>query len=100
MTLRHRKVLVRLCRSCAHVVRSLTNILQYGGTGSVNFYMAHGGSNFAFWAGCNGDEFDMTSYDYNCPISESAKTGQPGVGGPNKFEVCSLSMQCMLMSVY
>eukprot|EP00892_Ulva_mutabilis_P010462 jgi/Ulvmu1/7789/UM004_0018.1 len=73
--------------SCSNVVRSLTNILQYGGgTGSVNFYMAHGGTNFAFWAGCNGDEFDMTSYDYNCPISESAKTGQPGVGGPNKFE--------------
>ena len=29
----------------------------------------------------------MTSYDYDCPVSESGRTGQPGIGGPNKFEV-------------
>ena len=30
----------------------LSQILQYGGgTGSVNLYMAHGGTNFGWWAG-------------------------------------------------
>jgi Glycosyl hydrolases family 35 len=32
--------------------RMLQGILSYaGGTGSVNLYMAHGGSNFGYWAG-------------------------------------------------
>ena len=30
----------------------------------------------------------ITSYDYGSPISESGETGQPGLGGPNSFEVC------------
>lgn len=29
----------------------------------------------------------ITSYDYDCPISEAGSTGQPGIGGDNKFEV-------------
>ena len=34
------------------MVQTLNNILNYAnGTGSVNFYMAHGGSNFGYWAG-------------------------------------------------
>lgn len=43
---------------------------------SVNFYMAHGGTNFGFWAGANDDgELNptTTSYDYNAPISESGE---------------------------
>lgn len=52
--------------------------------------MAHGGTSFGFWAGCNGEMFDVTSYDYNSPISESGNTGQPGVGGPSKFQVRSV----------
>jgi hypothetical protein len=68
---------------------SLRRVLAYGhNTASVSFYMAHGGTSFGFWAGCNGDKFDVTSYDYNCPISEAGNTGQPGVGGPSKFHVC------------
>ena len=41
-----------------------------------------GGSidNGVYWA-C------ITSYDYDAPISESGATGQPGIGGPNKFDV-------------
>ncbi|MFV0504684.1 MAG: glycoside hydrolase family 35 protein [Lachnospirales bacterium] len=46
---------------------------------SVNFYMFHGGTNFAFNNGANFQVTDgvgeyqptITSYDYNCPISES-----------------------------
>ena len=29
----------------------------------------------------------ITSYDYASPISEAGDFGQPGINGPNKFEV-------------
>lgn len=29
----------------------------------------------------------ITSYDYDCPVGEAGGYGQPGIGGPNKFEV-------------
>jgi len=43
---------------------------------SFNFYMIHGGTNFGFTSGANYDkehdiEPDITSYDYNAPISEA-----------------------------
>jgi beta-galactosidase len=43
---------------------------------SFNFYMVHGGTNFGFTAGANYDKEhdiqpDMTSYDYDAPISEA-----------------------------
>jgi beta-galactosidase len=42
---------------------------------SFNYYMVHGGTNFGFWAGANYDnnhdiQPDLTSYDYDAPISE------------------------------
>ena len=40
---------------------------------SVNLYMFHGGTNFGFYNGANYDEHlqpTVTSYDYNCPVSE------------------------------
>lgn len=40
---------------------------------NVNFYMFHGGTNFGFLNGANYDnglQPTVTSYDYNCPISE------------------------------
>lgn len=44
--------------------------------GSVNFYMFHGGTNFAFMAGANnggpdGISTDVTSYDYDSPLTEA-----------------------------
>lgn len=67
-----------------HVVRdpgdaadALREILECGA--SVNLYMAHGGTNFAGWAGANRGggalhdgtlEPDVTSYDYDAPIDE------------------------------
>ncbi len=39
----------------------------------VNFYMFHGGTNFGFLNGANYDgalQPTITSYDYNCPVSE------------------------------
>ncbi|MEO8961211.1 MAG: beta-galactosidase [Ginsengibacter sp.] len=43
---------------------------------SFNFYMVHGGTNFAFTSGANYDKNhdiqpDITSYDYDAPISEA-----------------------------
>ncbi|WP_369217224.1 glycoside hydrolase family 35 protein [Streptomyces flavofungini] len=66
-----------------HVVReagdaaaALAEILECGA--SVNLYMAHGGTNFAGWAGANRGgalhdgplQPDVTSYDYDAPIDE------------------------------
>jgi beta-galactosidase len=43
---------------------------------SFNFYMVHGGTNFGFWSGANYGNSkdiqpDLTSYDYDAPISEA-----------------------------
>lgn len=43
---------------------------------SLNYYMAHGGTNFGFTSGANYDrnhdiQPDLTSYDYDAPISEA-----------------------------
>lgn len=43
---------------------------------SVNYYMVHGGTNFGFSSGANYDKNhdiqpDLTSYDYDAPISEA-----------------------------
>lgn len=53
---------------------------------NVNFYMFHGGTNFGFTNGANGNfpgmyEPTVTSYDYDCPLTEC--------GDPNeKFYAC------------
>ena len=49
---------------------------------SVSASSGPGGSidNGVYWA-C------ITSYDYDAPISEAGDYGQPGIGGPNKFQV-------------
>ncbi|MFC9975188.1 beta-galactosidase [Spirillospora sp. NPDC127200] len=64
-------------RDAADAAAALAEILDLGG--SVNVYMAVGGTNFGFTAGANagGDHADgdyeptVTSYDYDAPISES-----------------------------
>ncbi|MDN5798306.1 MAG: beta-galactosidase [Intrasporangium sp.] len=53
----------------------LEDILTRGG--SVNFYMAHGGTNFGLWNGCNLEQGHLqptvTSYDYDAPVGESGE---------------------------
>jgi beta-galactosidase len=67
-------------------------LLKYGNdSGSLNFYMVHGGTNFAFWAGANVDSIGLfmphiTSYDYDAPISEAGDYGQPGILGDSKYD--------------
>ncbi|MFF3657940.1 glycoside hydrolase family 35 protein [Streptomyces olivochromogenes] len=64
-------------RDAGDAARALREILECGA--SVNLYMAHGGTNFAGWAGANRGggalhegplEPDVTSYDYDAPIDE------------------------------
>ncbi|MER8090386.1 beta-galactosidase [Streptomyces sp. NPDC094048] len=63
-------------RDPARAADALREILECGA--SVNIYMAHGGTNFAGWAGANrsgplqDQEFlpTVTSYDYDAPIDE------------------------------
>ena len=70
---------------------TLEAILRYSGNaGSVVLYMAHGGTNFGFWAGANGLLFDITSYDYNAPIAEDGSVGAEDHDGPSKFKVHAL----------
>ncbi|KAK9824996.1 hypothetical protein WJX81_007218 [Elliptochloris bilobata] len=77
--------------STVDIAAGLQQILDYGaGSGSVNLYMAHGGSSWGFWSGSGGSASNfmaqITSYDYSAPISEAGGVGQPGIGGANKFE--------------
>ncbi|MDJ0461225.1 beta-galactosidase [Streptomyces sp. H27-C3] len=63
-------------RATVDAADALREILDCGA--SVNLYMAHGGTNFAGWAGANrsGELHDgalqptVTSYDYDAPIDE------------------------------
>ncbi|MEC4020681.1 glycoside hydrolase family 35 protein [Streptomyces sp. H27-D2] len=67
-------------RSAREAADALREILECGA--SVNLYMAHGGTNFAGWAGANRSGAyhrgelrpTVTSYDYDAPIDEY---GQP-----------------------
>ena len=76
--------------STANVIAGLKSQLAgANGTGSVNLYMAHGGTSFGYTAGANGNggksyQSDIPSYDYNAPVSES---GDHGIGllGEDKF---------------
>jgi len=56
------------------VVKQMKDYLDNGV--SFNFYMVHGGTNFGFTSGANYDKDhdiqpDITSYDYDAPISEA-----------------------------
>ena len=60
-------------RDGKEVADVLDRMLKMGA--SVNFYMFHGGTNFGFMNGANyksdGLSPTVTSYDYDCPVSES-----------------------------
>ena len=60
--------------SATAIARKTEEYLQNGI--SFNLYMAHGGTNFGFTSGANYDKThdiqpDLTSYDYDAPISEA-----------------------------
>jgi beta-galactosidase len=48
-----------------------------GAGGSFSLYMAHGGTTFGLWGGCDRPfRPDTTSYDYDAPIGEAGWIGQ------------------------
>ncbi|XP_071958964.1 beta-galactosidase-1-like protein 2 [Antedon mediterranea] len=55
------------------LIPAVSEVLKAGA--SINFYMFHGGTNFGFWNGANIHhqvyQPDVTSYDYDAPLSES-----------------------------
>uniref|UniRef100_A0A663MZG3 Galactosidase beta 1 like n=1 Tax=Athene cunicularia TaxID=194338 RepID=A0A663MZG3_ATHCN len=58
--------------SSAQVAQGLEEMLQLGA--SVNMYMFHGGTSFAYWSGADfKDQYKpvTTSYDYDAPLSEA-----------------------------
>lgn len=60
--------------SAASIARQTEKYLQ--NNVSINYYMVHGGTNFGFTSGANYDKKhdiqpDLTSYDYDAPISEA-----------------------------
>ncbi|MFE7330925.1 beta-galactosidase family protein [Streptomyces sp. NPDC057565] len=67
-------------RRADDAAKSLEEILAAGA--SVNIYMAHGGTNFGWWAGANhtgvrqsdpGYQPTTTSYDYDAPVGEAGE---------------------------
>lgn len=61
-------------RDAADAADVLDRMLSAGA--SVNFYMAHGGTNFGCWAGANHDDGyqpTVTSYDYDAPLDEAGR---------------------------
>ncbi len=61
-------------RPAADMIAGIDEMLSKGI--SFSLYMTHGGTNWGHWAGANSPGYapDVTSYDYDAPISES---GQP-----------------------
>ena len=61
--------------SIPDLLKEVTFLLTHGK--SLNFYVAHGGTNFGFAAGANsggkGYQPDVTSYDYDAPIDEQGR---------------------------
>ena len=61
--------------SPAKAVADIQTMLKQGG--SFSLYMAHGGTTFGLWAGCDRPfRPDTTSYDYDAPISEAGWMGE------------------------
>ncbi|MEV5594296.1 beta-galactosidase family protein [Streptomyces sp. NPDC052496] len=66
-------------RSPEEAAEALREVLECGG--SVNVYMAHGGTNFGGWAGANRSgelhggalRPTVTSYDYDAPVDERGR---------------------------
>ncbi len=61
--------------SAAGAVADIQAMLK--ANGSFSLYMAHGGTSFGLWGGCDRPfRPDTSSYDYDAPISEAGWTGE------------------------
>ena len=65
-------------KDVADCLKDLEYMLQH--KASFSMYMAHGGTTFGWWAGCNAPFVpEVSSYDYDAPVSEA------GWAHPTKF---------------
>lgn len=65
-------------KDVADCLKDLEWMLQH--KASFSMYMAHGGTTFGWWAGCNAPFVpEVSSYDYDAPVSEA------GWAHPTKF---------------
>ncbi len=55
----------------------------------IALYGSHKGLGPTNLAAGNSYQPHITSYDYDCMVSEAGDYGQPGIGGPNKYEASS-----------
>ena len=62
----------------------------------IALYGSHKGLGPRNLAAGNSYQPHITSYDYDCMVSEAGDYGQPGIGGPNKYEasLCMHSCGC------
>jgi len=76
-------------KSSSGLASALDNLVGSKYNASLSMYMAYGGTNYGYWSGANGggDNYqpDITSYDYNSPLSEGGDHGF-GSDGKDKFE--------------
>ena len=71
-------------KSADDCLRDLKYMLEHKASFSV--YMAHGGTTFAWWAGCNWPFVpEVSSYDYDAPISEAGWTNEKFFAMRNLF---------------
>jgi beta-galactosidase len=76
--------------SAAGAVADIQTMLK--ANGSFSLYMAHGGTTFGLWGGCDRPfRPDTTSYDYDAPISEAGWMGE-------KFQAYREGMKPYLMA--
>lgn len=61
-------------RPADEMIKGIDDMLSKGI--SFSLYMTHGGTNWGHWAGANSPGYapDVTSYDYDAPITESGQT--------------------------
>jgi beta-galactosidase len=72
-----------------HFIQDLDMMLKLGASFSI--YMAHGGTTFGLWSGCDRPfKPDTTSYDYDAPISEA------GWATPKFFQTRALFAKYLL----
>ncbi len=66
-------------KSAGDILRDVEYMLKE--KASFSMYMAHGGTTFGWWAGCNAPFVpEVSSYDYDAPVSEA------GWAHPEKFQ--------------
>ena len=74
----------------AHIMHSTILAAAAASLSCTDCRHGHAGAGIALYAEKGvGESYQphITSYDYDCMVSEAGQYGQPGIGGPNKYQV-------------